>query len=184
MSIDVYLAEACRWFVLIALLAAAIGKSVHFHRFRESLDEGFQGLGRGSAAILASLVLAGEWSAAALMLAEGGPSRVGLMLSLVLFVLLTLVVVVVLARDLTVRCNCFGAGQQRISGFDLARNLMFIAAAGIGLQGPSATGVTGALGGLPIMSSASIAIVALMLFLLCIHLRDVAHLMQIRAQDL
>ena len=184
MSLDIYLAEACRWFVLMALLAAAAGKSVRFGRFRESLDAGFPVLGRIGAAMVAAGIVAGEWLAGGLILIGGGFSRIGLLLASALFVSLTLVVVVVLARGMSVRCNCFGASQQRISGFDLVRNLLLIAAACVALQvAPLPTG-EGVSGGLPFAAVVPIATIALMLLHLSLHLRDLVHLMQVRAEDL
>lgn len=184
MSAEVAFAEACRWLVLLALLAAATGKSLHLRRFRDSLAHGFPMIGRSGAMLAAGAILAGEGAAGLLMLAGGELSRIGLMLALVMFVSLTLVVAGVLATGGTVRCNCFGAGEQRMSGFDLARNLLFIAAAIVGLRGPSATGSAGVLGGLPLAAMLATAAVATMLLLLSLHLRDLAQLMQVRAEDL
>ena len=184
MSAEVAFAEACRWLVLLALLAAATGKSLHPGRFRDSLEHGFPVIGRSGASLVAGLILAGEGAAGLLMLAGGELSRIGLMLGLVLFVSLTFVVAGVLATGGTVRCNCFGAGEQRMSGFDLARNLLFIAAAVVGLWGPTAIGGTGVLGGLPLPAMIATAAVATMLLLLSLHLRDLAQLMQVRVEDL
>ncbi|MBX3710601.1 MAG: hypothetical protein KF800_01345 [Lysobacter sp.] len=184
MSAGVAFAEACRWLVLLALLAAATGKSLHPGRFRDSLEHGFPSIGRSGASLAAGAILAGEGAAGLLMLAGGELSRIGLMLALVLFVSLTLVVASVLATGGTVRCNCFGAGEQRLSGFDLARNLLFIAAAAAGLLGPSATGAAGGAGGLPLPVAVATVAVAAMLLLLSLHLRDIAQLMQVRAEDL
>ncbi len=184
MSIEIYLAEGCRWYVLIALLAAAIGKSMHFRSFRDSLVEAFPTLGNGGGLLVAAAILIGEWLAALSMLAGGALSRLGLMLALVLFAFLTSVVALVLAKGLSIRCNCFGASQRRITGYDLTRNLLFIAAAGFGLYGASTTGVAGVLGGLALSAELAIVAVALMLFLLSISLREIVYLMRIRAEDL
>ena len=78
---EIYLAETCRLFVLIALLAAAIGKTANFRRFRDSLDEAFPTLRRDGAMLIAAAILIGEWSAALLMLAGGAWSRAGLLLA-------------------------------------------------------------------------------------------------------
>lgn len=181
---EIYLAETCRLFVLIALLAAAIGKSANFRRFRDSVDEAFPALGPGGAMSIAAAILIGEWSAALLMLAGGASSRAGLLLASGLFVFLTAVVALVLAKGLSVRCSCFGASQRRISGYDLARNLLFIAAAGFGLYGASVDGAAGGFGGLGLPVYVPMAAVALMLFLLSIGLREIVHILRIRAEDL
>lgn len=184
MSLDAYLAEACRWFMLLALLAAAAGKSFRFARFRESLDTGFPMLGRVGATTVAIAILGGEWLAGGLILAGGALSRIGLLLALALFVSLTLVVVTVVAKGLSVRCNCFGASQQRITGFDLVRNLLFITAAGVALQAAPVTAVIDPMGGLPLVAVMVIIAIALMCLHLSLHLRDLAQLMQVRAEDL
>lgn len=184
MSLEACLAEACRWFVLLALLAAAAGKSFRFARFRESLDTGFPMLGRVGATTIAAIILCGEWLAGGLILAGGALSRIGLLLALALFVSLTLVVVTVVTRGLSVRCNCFGASQQRITGFDLVRNLLFITAAGVALQAAPVTAVIDPMGGLPLVAVMVIVAIALMCLHLSLHLRDLAQLMQVRAEDL
>lgn len=189
MSLEAYLAEACRWFVILALLGAAAGKSIRFGRFRESLGAGFPMLGRIGAATVAVAILGGEWLAGGLILAGGALSRIGLLLALVLFVSLTLVVVAVVVKGMSVRCNCFGVSQQRISGFDLVRNLLFITAAVVALQAaPATAGMDAAgidpMGGLPLVAVVAIVTIALMFLHLSLHLRDVVHLMQVRAEDL
>lgn len=184
MSIETCLAEICRWFVLMALLAAAVGKSLRFASFRESVGEGFPVLGRSGAPMAAAVIVGAEWLAAGLILIGGTVSRIGVLLALALFVSLTLVVTVVLAKGMSVRCNCFGASQQRISGFDLGRNLLFIAAACGALRFAPFPADAGVSGGLPLAAALPIATIALMLLHLSLHLRDLAHLMQVRAEDL
>lgn len=184
MSAEVYVAELCRWFVLIALLSAAIGKTFGFRRFRDSLSDAFAWLKGAGASFAAGAIVVGEWAAGLSMLAGGALSRAGLTLALCLFVFLTAVVAVVLANGLSVRCNCFGPSQRRISGHDFARNLLFIAAASFGLYGASATGVAGASGGIAWPAVVAIAAVAATLFLLAIGLRELAHVLRIDAEDL
>ncbi|GEM_PF-847096 len=184
MSVAAYLAEGCRWYVLIALLAAAIGKTLYFRRFRDSLDEAFVRLKGNGNRLAAAAIVTGEWTAALSMLAGGALSRMGLMLALALFVVLTAVVAVVLAKGLSVRCNCFGPSQRRISGYDLLRNLLFIAAASSGVYGASAAAASGVSGGFAWPAVAAIAAVAATLFLLSIGLREIVHLLRIRAEDL
>jgi hypothetical protein len=181
---EVYLAETCRLFVLLALLAAAIGKSMYFRRFRDSLHEAFPTLGLGGAMLVAAAILIGEWSAGLLMLAGGAASRMGLLLASCLFAGLTAVVALVLAKGLSIRCNCFGASQRRISGYDLMRNLLFIAAAGLGLYGASANGDGGVLGGFALAAYVPMVALALILLQLCISLREIVHLLRLRAEDL
>jgi hypothetical protein len=183
-SMGVYLAEACRWFVMIALLFAALGKSLHFQPFRDSLGDAFPGFGRVGALVCAVAILAGEWLAGLLILAGGEAARIGLLLALVLFLALTAAVSSVLARGLSIRCNCFGASRQPITGLDVVRNLLFIAATGVALHDAAAGVREGVLGGLPWPVVLSTIAVALSVFLLSIHLRDLAQLLRFRAEDL
>lgn len=180
--VSVYLAEACRWFVLIALLVAAIGKSLHVQPFRDSLRDVFPGFGRAGTLVCAVAILAGEWLAGLLILAGGEASRIGLLLALALFAALTVAVGTVLARGLSIRCNCFGASRQRITGLELVRNFLFIAATAVALPGAGAR--EGALGGLPWPVVLSMIAVALSVFLLSLHLRDLAQLLRFRAEEL
>lgn len=182
--VSVYLAEACRWFVLIALLVAALGKSLHVQPFRDSLRDAFPGFGRAGTLVCAVAILAGEWLAGLLILAGGEASRIGLLLALALFAALTVAVGTVLARGLSIRCNCFGASRQRITALDLVRNILFIAAAAVALPGAGEGARGGMLGGLPWPVVLSMIAVALSVFLLSLHLRDLAQLLRFRAEEL
>lgn len=184
MSIEVWIAEGCRWYVSIALLVAAIGKSLHLDGFRDSLSDLFPRLGAGVLSAVAFVILAGEWSAGLLLLIGGGVLQVGLILALLLLVSLTVGVVWVLAQGLSVRCNCFGASRQRISGFDLVRNLLFIAAAGYALRLGTGYDAMDAATRVPWLAVVPIVAVAVALFQLSVSLRAIAQLLQIRADAL
>ncbi len=186
MSGAIYLAEGCRLYVLVVLLAAACGKFFGFARFRSALAESFPVFRRAEgsgASLVAGAIVAGECCAAALMLTGGEYSRVGLGMALVLFLLLTSVVVVSLVEGRHIRCSCFGGSERRISGYDLVRNLLFLLAAAVGLWGGAYGGIPGTLGGLAPQSYLPLGAVAILTFLLSAGMSDIAALLSIRLDE-
>lgn len=129
MSVPDYLAALCRWYVALALIAAAWGKSLGFDAFRRSLSEAFPALGRIDAALALALIAA-EWGIAAALLAGGAFARSGAIAGLVLFVLFAAVVSASILGGRAIVCSCFGASGRRMGGLDVVRNLVLIVAVG------------------------------------------------------
>lgn len=173
MSTAACLAETCRLWLLIALLAAAGGKSIAFGRFREDLAASFPELGRAVAPVAAAIV-ATEGLLALLLLWGGAPGRFGLIAAATLFALLTAVVAVTLAQDRTVVCSCFGGASHRMSGYDLWRNGLLVAAAVFAAAVPR-------LDGIDLLAQVALFALASMLFQLSAGLQDIAVLLRIKA---
>jgi hypothetical protein len=124
------LAEACRWYVLLALLAAAVGKARDIVAFRYSLSRAMPMLARVEGPLAWAIVLA-EAAIALALLAGGAPARLGMVAALAMFVVFTAVIATSIARGRAIVCNCFGTSTHRVGGLDIARNLALIAAAAL-----------------------------------------------------
>lgn len=124
------LAEACRWYVLLALLAAVIGKSRDIATFRYSLTRAMPALARIEGPLAWGIVL-GEAVIALALLAGGGAGHLGMIAALAMFVVFTAVIATSILRGRAIVCNCFGTSTHRVGGLDIARNLALIAAAAL-----------------------------------------------------
>lgn len=129
MSAAAYLAEIIRFFTAFLLACAAIGKLRTLAGFTHNLVESF-GLKRQAAALLAPAVVALEALLAGLILAGGGIGRIGMAAALALFVALTAAVGYRYVVEGSVKCSCFGESERPVSGYDLLRNGLVIAAIG------------------------------------------------------
>jgi hypothetical protein len=167
-----HLGEICRLWLLIALLAAACGKSFAFGRFRRDLAASFPELGRTGVPVAASIVTV-EWLLAAALLSGGAVARYGLVATALLFAALTVVVALALAQDRTVVCSCFGTTSHRMSGYDLVRNGLLVGAAVFGVLAPPAVG-------LDMFSHIALAGLALIAFQLSVGLQDIVAVLRIK----
>lgn len=130
-----YVAEICRFYVLIALVLASLGKGLAAKEFRTSLTEDFH-VPPGLAPYAAVAVIGGE-SVTALLLAWGdGPAELGALCALLMFVLFTSVIAHAMIQHRNVSCHCFGRQSHPVSKYDLLRNGILIAACGYYLVAP------------------------------------------------
>lgn len=127
-----YLAEGSRWYVLLALLAAAAGKSFDFAGFRDSLARSFPSFARFHGAMAVAIASA-EWLIALALLAGGPVARLGMAAALAMFVVFTAVIGISIVRGRAIVCNCFGTSTHRVGHLDVVRNLVLTAAAAIAL---------------------------------------------------
>lgn len=126
------LAEGSRWYVLLALLAAAAAKSFDFSGFRDSLSRSFPSFVRFHG-VMAAGIVAAEWLIALALLAGGPLARIGIAAALAMFVVFTAVIATSIARGRAIVCNCFGTSTHRVSHLDVVRNLALTAAAAIAM---------------------------------------------------
>ncbi len=165
-----HLAELCRLYVLVTLIAAVAGKSFGMGLFQAAVAE-LLGVGRTIARGLACAVIAAEAAVAALLLAGGHWARLGAAAACLLFLAFTAIIAAALARRQAVHCNCFGGHGRRLSPLDLVRNATLIAAAGYALLAPAAAATAAP-------ALALLLGLALILFLISAHLADIAALVR------
>lgn len=172
MTLASHLGEIGRLWLLIAVLAAACGKSLAFGRFCRDLVASFPELGKAGVPVAASIVTV-EWLLAAALLSGGVVARYGLIATALLFTALTLVVALALAQDRTVVCSCFGSTSHRMSGYDLVRNGLLVGVAVFGAFAPPSAG-------LDVFSHIALAGIALIAFQLSVGLQDIVAVLRIK----
>src|SRR5687768_1892056 len=115
----------CRLIVLFTFLVAFVGKARDLTLFRETItafDVIPRGLGQAAA-----LGIIGNELLIILFLIMDKPFLVwGFLLGLVWLTMFMVLLTTALIRKSRVACNCFGAGQNRISIFDVIRNGMLV----------------------------------------------------------
>lgn len=122
-----YIGEACRFYVMLVLFAAAIGKVGGVRAFQGTLATVFGITGPWSRVVaLAVIVL--EGGVGTLLLFGGEVAWIAMMVATTLFVVFAATISAMLARRMPVACNCFGGSSHVISGFDLARSASLLAA--------------------------------------------------------
>jgi hypothetical protein len=167
-----YMSEICRLYVAVLFLLSATGKTFAFREFESTIAETVQLPARLSR-FLAAGVIAAE-AIAALASALGGRwAQFGVAWALLLSIVFTGFVATMLAQGKSVRCNCFGQSDDRLSPLDLVRNGFLLTACAFYLfNGPSA---------------ASISIVAYLLllapaafaFLISANLKDIVAILRV-----
>ncbi|HVG60565.1 MAG TPA: MauE/DoxX family redox-associated membrane protein [Hyalangium sp.] len=167
-----YLSEACRLYIFVVLLASAAGKARAISSFAETLETLVHLRARWSRHAAAA-ISASEFLVALAIIAGGTAAHRGMAAALAMFLAFSAVLLVALVQRQTVSCNCFGAGDHPISAWDLARNLLLIAACVAWLlMGPP----TASLGPGAWLLLAGAAVLA---FLISTNLRRIASLLRL-----
>ncbi|MBJ7313424.1 MauE/DoxX family redox-associated membrane protein [Rugamonas sp. CCM 8940] len=187
MSGEVFFGATLRFLLGFLLLCGAWGKLTSFAGLKRNLVESF-GLSAGLAAALAPLLIAAEGLLAIVLLLDSGTDDCALLAALAMLLVFTLVVgYQFLSRDV-VRCSCFGEAERPVSGYDLLRNLLLIAAIVAALLGAGGEldGRAGrALGGVGVGDDAGSGLAArlmcaslgLMLAVVSVHFHDLVALL-------
>ena len=150
-----YLAEICRFYVLLVLVAACLGKALAPAELATSIGE-ISSIRPRLARAAAIGVIVAEGLIALLLGAGGDSARAGMAAATSLFMVFAAAIAAVLIGGRAVRCNCFGAGGHLISAFDLLRNLVLIGACGFYLVQDDRAVAVDAVGFLLMLSVAAI----------------------------
>jgi hypothetical protein len=174
------LVEIGRGLVLIAMVAAAAAKSLDVRSFAEDLGRSFAWLQDASARVFAFAILVAEWLIAILIALGSDMARIGLLAALALLSAFTVVVAWSVVFDRGLVCSCFGASSShRMNGYDLARNMVLVAAAAYAWLQPPARDVVQTIAGQPAPVSIALTAAAAIVFLLITSLQDIALLLRI-----
>lgn len=166
-----YIGEACRFYAMLVLFAAAIGKAGAVRAFQGTLETIF-GLTSPWSRIATLALIVLEGGVATLLLVGGDVARAAMMIAAALFVAFLVTISTVLAKRTPVACNCFGGSSHRISGFDLARSAGLLAACAVYFAPPARVASLSAVGLVLMFGVAAITA------LLSVRLSDVAFLMR------
>lgn len=121
-----FIAEICRYYLILILVIAAIQKVIYFTDFKQSLSLWFT-LPHKAVPTLAFLVVLTEFTLA-LGLISQRMLPIWLAGCLILFSLFTLMMFIVFIQGRRVKCSCFGSASDRpLMWHDLLRNMIIIA---------------------------------------------------------
>ena len=167
MTGPVFGAEIIRYFIGFLMLAAGLGKLRTFAQFRANLVTSF-GATTLQSTWLAPAVVMLELLAAALVL---GPfSGMGMLAALLMLGTFTLVLSYKFFTESIVRCSCFGEAGRAVSGIDLLRNGLVLAAVAVHFM-------LGQAASLPLTASVLAAALATLLCVVAIELHDIVTLL-------
>lgn len=166
-----YLAEACRYLILLVLVVAAWTKMADIDRFATSLVDHFR-VTSNAAKPLATAIVATEGLAGALVLSGGERSPVGVALALLLLVVFTGVIVEAIVRKRQAYCSCFGRAAHPVSPIDLVRNTVYILACSVYLLNTPYLAPIGAMTHLALLLAAALS------FLISIHASEIWQLLR------
>ncbi|HEU5271734.1 MAG TPA: MauE/DoxX family redox-associated membrane protein [Jatrophihabitans sp.] len=128
----------CRWSIGLTFAVSAIGKARDLRGFELAVTE-LRALPAGLARPAALATVLAE-ALVVLALAVGRLALpIGFGLAAGLLLLFSVVLAAALRRRTTVSCNCFGASERPISGYDLIRNGALLACCAAGLAGYAST---------------------------------------------
>ncbi len=161
-------AEILRYFIGFLMLAAGLGKLRTFTQFRANLVSSFGATALQSTRLAPAVVML-ELLAAALVL---GPfSRTGMLASLLMLGIFTVVLSYKFFSESIVKCSCFGEAGRAVSGIDLLRNGAVLAAIALYFA-------LGQAAGLPLTVSILAAALATFLCVAAIDMHDIVTLLQ------
>ncbi len=174
------LAQVGRALVLIAMVAAAVSKSRDLNGFAHDLSRSFVWLQGTGARVVAIAILIAEWAIITLIVAGGDAARIGMLMAFVLMSAFTAVVAWSVLFDRDLICSCFGsASSHRMNSYDLARNLVLMAASALAWRHASGNDIVGVLATQSATASLAYAASGFIVFLLITSLQDIALLLRV-----
>ncbi|ACV26980.1 MauE/DoxX family redox-associated membrane protein [Kangiella koreensis] len=123
------ISEIIRWLIGFILFGAAWAKGFNYGDFKMNLVSSFDFTGRQSSISSISLITV-EATLSILLFANLFTYWV-MLITLVLFVVITLFVMSFWRRDSSIRCNCFGKSERPVSVWDFFRNGLIIVSTGL-----------------------------------------------------
>lgn len=164
--------DFCRLLVMIVMLVAAYGKSTDLKGFATSLTDGFH-VPAGLSRYAAPAIACAEWLTAAALAIGHNLARPGAALAFGLLLTFTGAIARVLVARRQVSCRCFGRTSHALSYVDLLRNALYMAAAGYLLLGH-----VNAAPAEDVASQLSLALVAMVVFLITASIQDIRNLLR------
>jgi len=153
-----YLPEACRLYIVVVLVASAVGKARAIGSFAETLEVLVHVPVRLSRATGAA-ISAAELLIALALVSGGTRAHHGMVAALALFLAFTAVLLVGLAQRRAVSCSCFGFRDHPLSAWDVVRNLLLITACATWLIGRRSASAVEPSAWLALLGIATIALV-------------------------
>lgn len=120
-----------RIFIGFAFGYASIAKMLDVRSFQNSVIS-FQLAPKKVSNYLAVLFVGGEIAVVVMMVTERKGSFLGFIFASMLLLIFSLALISILRRNILASCNCFGSSNEKISSFDVWRNLGLLAFSVIG----------------------------------------------------
>lgn len=127
-----YLVMFCRITIAFLFIFSFASKILSLRNFAVTIGD-FKVFPRRWSKGAALLFLGGDITTAVLLTVGGDLLLIGFLLAMVLLTIFSVALVIGLWRKIDVNCNCFGRNEQRISRYDVARNVFLILCSLIGL---------------------------------------------------
>lgn len=125
-----YIAELCRYYVMIIFTLGVCGKLFSLYAFRRSIAEMLgmkQTAGDGPLMLCIALGVIGAEALAATLLFLGGTLSVyGGVIAALLTLCFAMMIAAVIFQKRAVRCNCFGISNEPLTALDLVRNMIVL----------------------------------------------------------
>jgi putative oxidoreductase len=120
-----YILAFCRVTIALTFLISSISKAFDLKHFRRTIDA-FDILEYKYVNPTALFLLSGEVIIALCLILGGRLLLPGFFLAMVLLLLFCIALTSVLARKISLSCNCFGPNNKPVTGSDIVRNIVFI----------------------------------------------------------
>lgn len=160
----------------IVFAASSLGKIRSFAAFEQAVKD-FQILPAQYVRASSYVFLAGEIVVVLLMLLGGKLFlTLGFLLAILILCVFCIALLFVLARRLSVPCNCFGSSQKPVSPADLWRNVGFLACAVVGIG--SLTTLSDTTMDVNLIETGLLAMMAIVFVVLSIYLGEVIEVLR------
>lgn len=167
--IETLILTFCRVAIALGFTMSALGKAFDVRAFEGSVSD-FQLLPSAWTRPVAWAFLGAEFVIVAFMAVGGAALLVGFVLAVFLLLTFSFALILALRRNARISCNCFGRTEQRISSYDVVRNMLLVACAVAGM-----CALTGAH---TILSGAEVTLVCLMAGCFVILVTNVADVVE------
>ena len=166
--------DICRWLLIYCFAVGAVAKTMAFREFCQSLTDGFK-VPFSLHHIVAIAVITTELLIAANLALLPFEIAIIFSLSLLLLAIFTVVLLWALRQEQQVSCHCFGQSESTISGLDIWRNGLLMAACLPGIFLPDIASATADLE-TALLPQFLTALLALPVFVMIVHFKQTLNL--------
>jgi len=164
-----YLMVFCRVFTGFVFLLSAYGKTSDISSFQKTINS-FRLINSKLAYPLSFIFISIEWLIVIFIVSGGEFLLYGYMLAIVLLIVFTTALTIVLFRQISTTCNCFGSSSKPVTKYDVVRNCGLLSCSTVGLYitfgNPNITSLT-------LENAIIVGVFALILVLLWLHFDEI-----------
>lgn len=127
-----YLLAFCRLTIIVVFIYAFVGKVRNVHVFEQSISD-FNMLPSHLSPLIARIFLTAELVTVIALIVGGELLLFAFALAALLLCAFSIALILVLLRNMTISCNCFGPNQRQVSFYDVFRNTTFFSCSMLGI---------------------------------------------------